>query len=336
MNPSDLILVTGATGAVGPQVVSALREAGHPVRTLSLDPPPKEMGSDAGETRIGDVTNPADVEPAMRGVGAVVHLAALLHIVNPTPDLQQRYEKVNVGGTAVVVDAAARAGARRILLFSTIAVYGDSRGRILDEDSPPAPKTFYERTKWDAERLVLGARNSDGLPIGTVLRLAAVYGPRVKGNYRQLLNALNGGYFVPIGSGRNRRTLVHDRDVARAAVLALDHPRAAGKLFNVSDGEFHTLQEIIAVMCGALGRKAPRFSLPVRPVRFAAGILESVARWGRVRSPVVRATIDKYTEDVAVDSRRIQNELGFVPTFDLKTGWTETVRELRRSGEIQR
>jgi UDP-glucose 4-epimerase len=334
MGNPDLVLVTGATGAVGPQVVSAIREAGYRIRTLSLHPPPADMVSDGIECRIGDVTNPADVRSAMQGAGAVVHLAALLHIVNPTPDMRQAYENINVGGTAVVADAAVREDVRRIVYFSTIAVYGDSRGRVMDEDTPPAPKTFYEKTKLDAERLVLRAKNRSGFPIGTVLRMAAVYGPRVKGNYRQLLKALHSGCFVSIGPGRNRRTLVYDQDVARAAALALVHPGAAGRLFNVSDGEFHPLHEIIEVMCSALGRNAPRFSLPVRPVRLAAGILESAARLAGLQSPVVRATIDKYTEDVAVDSRRIQKELGFVPATDLTTGWRDTVRDMRRAGEL--
>ena len=52
------------------------------------------------------------------------------------------------------------------------------------------------------------------------------------------------------------------------------------------------------------------------------------------RSPIVRATIDKYTEDLAVDSRRIQTELGFKPQFDLKSGWQETVQEMRKMGQL--
>ena len=83
-----MILVTGATGAVGPCVVQALCEAGHTVRTLSMDKPlPDTMPPNVDE-RIGDVTDPSAVQSAMQGVDAVVHLAALLHIVNPPPELR--------------------------------------------------------------------------------------------------------------------------------------------------------------------------------------------------------------------------------------------------------
>ncbi|MDO9209450.1 MAG: hypothetical protein Q7V48_01670 [Deltaproteobacteria bacterium] len=140
--------------------------------------------------------------------------------------------------------------------------------------------------------------------------------------------------FIPVGNGLNRRTLVYDQDVGRAAVLAVSHPAAAGRVFNVTDGEFHTLNEIIESICSALGRKPPRFSLPVAPIRFAAGMLEDGARLFGCHSPITRATVDKYTEDVAVDSQRIQKELGFIPKYDLSAGWREVVQEMRRMGEL--
>jgi len=137
------------------------------------------------------------------------------------------------------------------------------------------------------------------------------------------------GRFIPLGDGENRRTLIYDRDVARAAVLAAGHPVAVGKIFNVSDGQFHILNEIIKVMCRGLGRSSPRIAVPVAPVRFAVGVLEDAARLFGGKFPIGRGTIDKYTEDVAVDSQRFRRELGFVPKYDLVEGWRETVREMR-------
>jgi nucleoside-diphosphate-sugar epimerase len=335
MAASGLILVTGATGAVGPQVVKALGEAGYPIRTLSLDPPPAGIWPERIEAQLGDVTNPMDVQSAMRGVDAVVHLAALLHIVNPPPDLMQKYEKINVGGTAAVVKAAVRADVKRILYFSTIAVYGDSRGRVLNDESPPSPNTFYERTKLEAERIVLDAKQRSGSPVGTVLRLGAVYGSRIKGNYERLTHALARHRFIPIGNGLNRRTLVYDKDVGRASVLAVSHPAAAGRVFNVTDGEFHTLNEIIASICSALGRKPPRLSLPSGIVRSVAGAIEGGHHLFGLSSPITPGMVDKYTEDIAVSGSLIQKELGFVPQYDLQTGWRETIGEMRRMGHLE-
>ena len=334
MNHPPLILVTGATGAVGPRVVAALHDAGYRMRTLSIDAPPDGLWPEGVDARIGDVTDPATVRSAMQGVVGVIHLAALLHIVNPPPILRGKYKQINVGGTANVVEAALNADVKRIVLFSTIAVYGASNGLVIAEDSSHHPDSFYAQTKVDAERIVLAAKLADGTPLGTVLRLGAVYGARIKGNYRRLLLSLARGRFVPIGPGTNRRTLVYDKDVARAALLALQHPCAAGGIFNVTDGQFHAMNTIIETLCTALGRRPPRMKLPVGPVRGLAGVIEDVCRACGFTAPIIRATIDKYTEDVAVDGRKFRTQIGFIPEYDLMASWRETVDEMRRSGDL--
>ena len=167
-----------------------------------------------------------------------------------------------------------------------------------------------------------------------MLRLGVVYGSRIKGNYERLTRALARNRFIPIGRGLNRRTLVYDKDVGRAAVLAVYHPAAAGEVFNVTDGAFHTVQDVIVAICTALGRKPPRFSLPLPPIRFAAGLIEDTAKAFGFQPLINRATVDKYTEDVAVSGDKIRKVLGFNPDYDLITGWQETVQEMRRNGDL--
>ena len=334
MSDQPRILVTGATGAVGPRIVSALSDAGYQIRTLSFDHPPAGFRPRGIDARIGDVTNPAVVRAAMEGMDAVVHLAALLHIVNPPPELQGEYRRVNVGGTAAVVEAALNRQVRRLVFFSTIAVYGPSGGQILREDSPTRPETFYAQTKLDAEQVVLAARRKDGRPLGVVLRLGAVYGSRIKGNYRRLLLSLARRRFIPIGPGRNRRTLVYDRDVARACLLALSHPDVPGGIFNVTDGQMPAMKQIIGVLCTALGRREPRLTLPAGLVRGMAAGMEKGSRLLGMRSLSLRATVDKYGEDVAVDGGCFCRTTGFVPQYDLLSGWKETVAEMKLAGEL--
>ncbi|MCK9230757.1 MAG: NAD-dependent epimerase/dehydratase family protein [Syntrophales bacterium] len=329
-----LVLITGATGAIGPLVVNEFFNAGFSVRTLSLHQPESDIWPLDVDARIGDITDASSVADAMEGADAVIHMAALLHIVNLPPGLERLYEQVNVGGTSVVVGAALRAGVRRIVFFSTIAVYGRSDGKIVTEHDPVRPDTFYARTKLEAENIVLRATNPEGGHIGSVLRLGAVYGSRIKGNYQRLVHSLARGRFVPIGTGNNRRSLVYDKDVARAAVLVAGHDDAAGKIFNVTDGSFHTVNEIIGAICHALGRKPPSVSLPLSAVRLATGFIEDGVKLLGWQPPVSRETIDKYTEDIAVDSRRIQRELGFKPQYDLNAGWKETVEAMGYAGVL--
>lgn len=322
------MLVTGATGAVGPLVVRALHDTGYAVRTLSIDPPNTGIWPDDVETQIGDITDASTVKAAMNSVEAVIHMAALLHIVNPPSSLKEKYERINVAGTKNVVDAAIKEGVARIVLFSTIAVYGHSDGCILNEKSRTHPDTYYAQTKHDAEQIVLNARSANGQPLGIVLRFGAIYGSRIKGNYERLTHALANHRFIPIGNGLNRRTLIYDKDVGRAVVQAVFHPEAAGRLFNVTDGSFHTLNAIIEAICSGLGRRPPRLSLPVEPTRTLMRFMESGISAFGFKSPVTAEMIDKYTEDIAVDGSLFQKEIGFVPQYNLKTGWKETICEM--------
>jgi UDP-glucose 4-epimerase len=116
--------------------------------------------------------------------------------------------------------------------------------------------------------------------------------------------------------------------------LRIEHPGAAGKIYNVSDGGFHSLSEIIESICSALGRNPPRFSLPVGPTRTLIGLIEKGSHAIGLKPPVTRGMIDKYAEDIAVDGSLIQKELGFLPQYDLKNGWEETIREMRDEKDI--
>jgi UDP-glucose 4-epimerase len=286
------------------------------------------------EVLLGDVTDKAAVQVAMRGMDAVVHLAALLHIDSPPTEMREKYERINIGGTETVIDSAINAGLRRFVFFSTIAVYGPLNGRVLGELSPTHPSTIYGQTKLAAEKIVLNAKSADGQPVGTVLRLGAVYGSRLKGKYYRLTQALANNRFIRIGDGRNRRTLVYDKDVGRATVLAVSHSGAAGRVFNVTDGQFHTLNKIIESICSALGRKKPRLSLPLGPTRALVRLISEGNRAIGLRPLAIQEMIDKYAEDIAVDANLIQKTIGFEPQYDLKTGWKETIQEMRARGDL--
>lgn len=329
-----LCALTGAGGALGPVVAREFVEAGFAVRALAHRPLDSSLFPHGSEFGIVDVLDPEAIDRHLSGVDTVVHMAALLHVVNPPPSLAAEYERVNVGGSRNVLAGAASAGVRRLVLFSTIAVYGYGSGTILDESSMPAPTTPYGASKLEAERAASAESAPHGAPLTTILRLGAVYGSRVKGNYRRLVRGLARGLFVGVGDGRNRRTLVYERDAARAAVAASTYAAAAGKIFNVTDGEFHTVREIVNTIGRALGRGPRRFFIPTAPARFAAGLIEDAFCVAGRPAPVGRATVDKFIEDIAVDGSLITRELGFHPAFDLERGWRETIADMRRAGDL--
>ncbi|SRR6266545_1082057 len=323
---APMVLVTGATGAVGPAVVAHALASGLRVRTLSRHCPPAGLFPCEVDVQVGDIRAADARARALEGVTRVLHLAAVLHRMTHADQAGADYAAVNTAATAALAREAACAGVERLVLFSSIAVYGETHGAIAGEEMLPAPVTPYARSKLQAEQAVFAEARRNGAPLGAVLRLAAVYGPRVKGNYLSLVRHLASRRPFPILPGTNRRTLVFDDDVARAAVLASEHPAAAGCTFNVTDGSVHTVREIHNAICEALGRRAPRIGLPVAVARR----LVDASRWS-LRGPLARvaAMVDKYGEDVAIDGRRIQRELGFTPGIDLHEGWRRTVQHLR-------
>ncbi len=328
------ILITGATGAVGPLIVNTFLEAGYGVRTFSLDAAEKGLFHSNVDERVGNINDLASVRSAMKDIHGVIHLAALLHVLNPGPEDFEQYQKINVRGTETVVRAALDNNVPRIIYFSTISVYGPGNFEILTEQSPVNPESFYAKTKLDAEKVVLQAKDEKGLPIGTVLRLAAVYGSTIKGNYYRLARALAGRRFIPIGPGKNRRTLIYDKDLARATLAVLETKTAAGKIYNVTDGEIYSVKEIVSAITDALGHAAPKIFVPVPVARMGAGMMEFIGNMCGKRSLNFKSMIEKYTEDVAVSGKRFETEVGFEPEYYLSAGWCDAIKEMRMKGDI--
>lgn len=313
--------VTGATGFVGPVLVRDLLECGHKVRALvrrsiAEDELPNEV-----EIFQGDLLDKDVLQKAVEGVDIVFHLAAKLHINNPDPSLKEEYKRVNVSGTKTLLETAQSVSVKRFIYFSSIAVYGKSKPRedLITEDDEVFPDTLYAETKHEGERIVL---END---CGVVLRLAAVYGKGMKGNYPRLVDALKKHRYVNIGKGTNRRTLVHVKDVSGAALIAAENSVAVGKIYNVTDGSVYSIKEIIETICKVIEISPPKFHLPERPVRMTAGIIEDAFALIKKRAPVNRAMIGKLLEDIAVSGNKIKTELGFQPQYDLLNGWKEAL-----------
>jgi UDP-glucose 4-epimerase len=327
------VVITGATGALGPAVVRRFEADDWRIRTLSRKAPAEGTPAAAHPHVAAEITDIPALTSAFRRADAVVHMAALLHVLDPAQQLTADYRRINVGGTEAVLAAARAAGVPRVVVLSTIAVYGP-HDQVVDETTPPAPDTPYGTSKLEAEQVALAATSSDGRPLASVLRLSAVYGPTIKGNYERLVRALARGRFIPVGDGRNLRTLVHEEDAAEAICLAAAHPAAAGTTFNVSDGTTHAVRDIVATIAAALGRAAPRFSIPAGLA--AAGIrgVEGLFRMLGHRPPVTRAALDKYLEHVAVRGDRIRTVLGFQPRRTLEEGWRRTIADMRREGTL--
>jgi len=131
-----------------------------------------------------------------------------------------------------------------------------------------------------------------------------------------------------VGDGNNRRTLIHINDLCRAAVLAGQHPDAPGQIYNVTDGQIYTMENIIEAIYAAYCKKPPRFKLPAGMLRIFFGLTEDGLGLLKFRSPVGRSTVTQLTKDLAISSEKIQKELGFKPQYSLLEGWRRVANQI--------
>jgi UDP-glucose 4-epimerase len=281
------VLVTGGAGFVGANLVEYLIQHGHDVSViddLSAGARPPWWGRRGGpgtvEARIEDERG---VRRAMRGVEAVVHLAAKPGVADSVAHPDRDFG-TNVLGTFTVIDAARRAGVRSFVFASSGAVLAGAQPP-LREDMAPAPLSPYGASKLYGEGIT-AATGAFGI-VGTSLRFANVYGPNCahkKSVVAMFLSrALAGRPLVVYGSGRQTRDFLYVEDVSRAVEKALAARR--GGVYHLGTGRETSVNELVKRVRKATGRAVPVERHPARPADAARSFVDLTAvrtglRWG--------------------------------------------------------
>jgi dTDP-L-rhamnose 4-epimerase len=341
---AETVLITGGAGFIGRHVAAALLTSGRRVRVLDslieqVHPSrgrPADLARDV-ELQIGDIRDEDAVETALRGVDAVIHLAAEVGVGQSMYAID-RYTSVNDYGTAVLFQRLIARPVRRVVVASSMSVYGEGCYRAADgavltdvaragrnpdgswdplgpdgrplipvptpETKPGALKSVYAIGKFVQERLTLTLTRQYGME-GVALRLWNAYGPgqALSNPYTGVLaifasRIANGQAPMIFEDGQQRRDFVHVRDVARAFVVALDHPAADGEVFNVASGEDRTVEAVARLQAASMGRSdlAPEIT-------------------GKARAGDIRHCIP--------DLAKIEARLGFAAREDFMEGLAE-------------
>jgi nucleoside-diphosphate-sugar epimerase len=328
------VLVTGGTGFVGSHTVAALVNGGHQVRLLVRDrqrvaPAVAPLGLQAGEldTIVGDVTDPAAVDQAVRGCEAVVHAGSVYSLDSRDAG---RIRQVNVRGTDLVLGAAHRAGLDPIVYVSSVVALLPPNGRTLTPDSPAGhPPGPYLGSKADAER-VARRYQQDGAPVvitypGNVL---GPHDPHLSESMRMARDILKGRYpLIPSGGP----AIVDVRDVAKVHAAVLEPGRGPRRY--LASGTFVLLAELIASLGAVTGRRVRAVTAPagmLLPVGRAVGVLQRVVPF---HIPVELEAIYVCWCAAGYDDTRTRRELGMAPR-DLQVTLTSAVRWLAEQGHL--
>jgi nucleoside-diphosphate-sugar epimerase len=305
------VLVTGATGFVGGELCALLAAKGYLVRAV-VRPGKRGPVSAAESVTVDEIGPDTDFAAALKGVDVVYHLAAIAHILNPTPANLGRYHVVNALGTRQLVEQAAKSGVKRFVYLSSVKVNGEAtHERPFNEGDTPNPSDEYGKSKLAGEQYVL-AVGQQGPMETVVVRPPLVYGPGVRANFLRLIWLADRGWPLPLGSVSNARSLVSIWNLTDFLATLAEHPSAAGRVWMVSDGEDLSTPELLTAMGSALKRRIGLVPFPIPALRAIAGALGKGGEFSRLCGSLV------------VDISSTRRMLGWSPPLTVKESIART------------
>ncbi len=315
-------LVTGGVGFIGHHLSRALLGRGDTVTVLddfSDAPYPARLKRRHAEVLRGEfpgrfdviegcVTDRALATRVMEGASGVVHLAGLAG-VRPSFADPARYQRVNVEGTANLLDVAQRAGLGLFLFASSSSVYGNATPLPAIEDAPAiVPESPYAASKRSAELVVSSMLRKTPSMRAPLVRFFTVYGPWQRPEMAItsfLRNILAGKPITVFGDGSMRRDFTHVEDIVRGVIAAIDRAPEGARPYNLGSGSPITLSDLIAAMGRAAGKDVH---------------VE--------RAPVPLGDVEATFADIA----RARTELGWQPRIAIEDGLATVVDWLKRDG----
>ena len=313
------VLVTGASGLLGAGVARRLVAEGADVVTLQRRP----AGVPGVRDVTGSVTDPEAVARAMAGRDSVVHVAAKVSVSGPAED----YEQVNVAGTALVLEAARRAGVERFVHLSSPSVAHAGASIVGDGAGPADParaRGHYARSKAAGELLALAADAEDLRVL--VLRPHLMWGPGDTQLTERIIERARAGRMPLLGPSAALIDSLYTENAVDAVLAAVDAvDRVHGESLVVTNGEPRPVGELVRGLCVAGGAPEPRLRIPAGPARAAGGVIERL--WeaggfgrGGEEPPLTRFLAEQLSTAHWFDQRRTREVLGWTPAVSIDRG----------------
>ena len=263
------ILITGINGFVGGAVLDELRKAGR-FEISGLVGRQQSVDSLSCELRVksfqADISDEKTVGLAHKfgKTDILIHTAGLAHQFGRVEKV--KFRNVNAQGTENICRLAKEIGVEHFILISSVAVYGASDDKEIDESVVCNPKGDYAESKFESESRAIEFCEQNKIRL-TIIRLATVIGEGDRGNTARLITSIDRGRFVWIGNGDNKKSLIYKRDVAKGILKIVESQGNSGvEIYNLT-GESISMREIVGEISRSLQKKAPSFVLPERWIR---------------------------------------------------------------------
>lgn len=318
------ILVTGANGFLGSEIVRQLHGASLPVRATSL----RAFSSCAAVEHLqADIMRTEQVALALKDIDTVIHTAGLAHVFRHAS--QYEFQRINVNGSVSVMQAAVDQGISHFIFVSSISVYGHSGNSVYREGDPCRPEGPYAQSKLKAEQELTALASCAGAAL-TILRLSTLYGEGDRGNVNRLMRSIDRGHFIWLGRGDNYKSLLYKRDAAIACMLVAKNPARGIRIFNVS-APACTMKEIVNGLASALGMRIRSGGIPASLALSASSIM---TRLHNERANRLGETIKKWLCSDVCDSTLFDSRYQFKARTPLFEGLSRQVACYRQAHRL--
>ena len=342
------ILLTGATGWLGKRIVEALTKGfeylapvGIEVKALSCLVKPGEDASSllelGAEVHYGDIVDSRSCKQFLEGStnSLLIHTAGMIHPKFFTSD----FMKVNVYGTENLVNLAAEAGVKRVIVISSNSPIGcnPSPEHRFTELSAYNPYMGYGRSKKIMELNLIKKIESELLPEITIIRPPWFYGPGQPPRQTEFFKMLRDGRFPIMGRGLNQRSMVFIDNLVLGVMLAGYKKRAAGQIYWIADQKPYSMVEITRTVRSVLkedfGRevKDKNLLLPSIVSDVARTVDRGLQSMGLYNQKI--HVLSEMNQSIACDITKAKNELGYEPIVELREGMRQSIEWCIRNGE---
>jgi nucleoside-diphosphate-sugar epimerase len=310
------ILITGATGFVGRAIFENLKSKKKYLIHLTARTNQEKLFEGVKTFNIGEIDSNTNWMDALVKVDCIIHCAAKAHMTEKKQtDSLNAYRRINVDGTRNLAKQAVAIGIKRFIFLSSIKVNGEGTiaSKSFKYNDISQPEDAYGISKWEAEQALLEISKQTGLEV-VIIRPPLVYGEGVKGNFLRLLDLVYKQIPLPFVKINNLRSFIALDSLVDLIICCIDHPKAGGKTFLVSDGEDLSTPDLIMKLSKFMD-KSPRL------FQFPQLIIQLIGRLVGKSSEVKRLF-----GSLRIDNSYTREILGWSPALSLDEGLRKTVR----------
>lgn len=312
------IVLIGASGFVGTRLLDLFKDEPEKYQCLNIDLLPSHFFNDI--TKIGDVRSQEQMDRALEGADIAILLAAQ-HRDDVSP--VSLYYDTNVGGMEVTLKAMEKNGVKRLIFFSSVAVYGLNKNNP-DENYPANPFNHYGKSKWQAEQVAQEWYKTHSDWNIDIIRPTVIFGERNRGNVYNLLKQISSGQFLMVGKGDNKKSMAYVGNVVAFVKYLIDNVTDGYNVFNYIDKPDNNMNQLVSHVSRVLNKHIPATHFPYWLGMLGGYAFDFLSKITGKKLTVSSVRVKKFCATTEFDATKAHSS-GFKAPYTLDEGLARTL-----------